>query len=145
MTRSVEHDTFVIERRYPAAVSRVFAAWADPAAKATWFGGPGQAHTMDFRVGGREHNSGGPEGGPTYSYDSVYQDIVENERIVHTYDMHLDDQRISVSLAIVEFHADGDGTRLVYTEHGAYLDGLDKPADRAHGTGALLDALGATF
>ena len=35
--RSTEHSTFVVERTYPASPARVFAAWADPAAKARWF------------------------------------------------------------------------------------------------------------
>ena len=38
--RSVTHATFVIERRYPADRARVFKAWADPKAKALWFGAP---------------------------------------------------------------------------------------------------------
>jgi uncharacterized protein YndB with AHSA1/START domain len=72
--RSVTHDTFVIERTYDASPARVFAAWADPAVKARWFadaGGSANAEfEFDFRVGGREVNRGGPEGGPVYSYDA---------------------------------------------------------------------------
>jgi hypothetical protein len=34
-----------------------------------------------------------------------------------------------------------DGTRLVYTEQGAFLDGHDDPREREQGTGGLLDAL----
>ena len=37
--RSVTHSTFVLERVYEAPPARVFAAWADPAIKALWFGG----------------------------------------------------------------------------------------------------------
>jgi uncharacterized protein YndB with AHSA1/START domain len=93
--RSVTHGTFVIERSYDASPQRVFAAWSDPKAKAQWFVGPAdwQAsdHEMDFRVGGLEHVSGGsPDGGPTFSYDARYQDIVADERIVSTYEMHMD-------------------------------------------------------
>jgi len=43
----------------------------------------------------------------------------------------------------VEFQPQGAGTRLVYTEQGAFLDGYDTSAEREHGTGELLDALGA--
>ena len=39
------------------------------------------------------------------AYDARYQDIVPNERIIYSYDMHLDDKRISVSLATVELEA----------------------------------------
>jgi uncharacterized protein YndB with AHSA1/START domain len=127
--RSTEHATFTIERTYDAAPERVFAAWADPAAKARWFGGPGDGDTeyeLDFRVGGRELNRGGPPGGPVY-----------------TYEMYMGDARISVSVTSVELAAEGAGTRLTFTEHGVFLDGLDSPALREEGTGHLLDALGA--
>ena len=144
--RSVTHATFVIERTYDASPARVFAAWATPEAKALWFAGPDEwvksSHELDFRVGGCECVSGGPPGGPVHSFDARYQDIVPNERIISSYDMHLDDKRISVSLATVEFKPVGAGTRLIYTEQGAFLDGYDDPAGREHGTGALLDKLG---
>ena len=42
MTRSALHDTFRIERHFDAAPPKVFAAFADPAAKARWFGGPAE-------------------------------------------------------------------------------------------------------
>lgn len=66
-----------------------------------------------------------------------------NERIVSTYDMHLDEARISVSLATVEFKPAGPGTLLVYTEQGVFLDGYDNVADRERGTRDLLDNLDA--
>src|ERR671911_1699181 len=144
--RSVTHATFVIERTYDAAPARVFAAWADPAVKARWFAGPDEwesgKYELDFRVGGRERASGGPPGGPVHTYEARYHDIVPDQRIVLTYDMHLDDARISVSLATVEFRPEGTGTRLVFTEQGAFLDGYDEPSERERGTRDLLDGLG---
>ena len=144
--RSVAHATFVIERTYDAAPARVFNAWADPVAKARWFG-PGEltkgGHELDFRVGGREIYRGGPPGGAVYTFDACYQDIVPDERIVYTYDMHLDETRISVSLATVELKPAGAGTRLIFTEQGVFLDGHDTPAEREHGTRSLLEKLDA--
>ena len=147
--RSVTHATFVIERTYDASPARVFAAWADPAVKARWFAeseewGPDE-FGLDFRVGGREFSRGGPHGGPVHAYEARYQDIVPDQRIVYTYDMHLDQTLISVTLATVEFTPAGTGTRLIMTEQGAYLDGHDPPAQREQGWGALLDALGAVL
>jgi uncharacterized protein YndB with AHSA1/START domain len=141
--RSVEHATFAVERSYPVAPARVFAAWADPEAKRRWFGNPDQGveeFELDFRVGGREFNRGVVEGSD-YTYEARYQDIVPDERIVYAYDMHTGDQRISVSLGTVELTPDGNGTRLTYTEQGVFLDGLDTAAQRESGTGALFDAL----
>ena len=144
--RTVTHSTFSVERVYDAKPARVFAAWADPDIKRRWFKGPEDwtsgDYELDFRVGGYERESGGPPGGPVHYYEARYWDIVPNQRIVSTYDMHLDETRISVSLATVELKAAGSSTKLTYTEQGAYLDGFDDVSSRQNGTGGLLDALG---
>ena len=75
----------------------------------------------------------------------VYQDIVEGQRIVYSYDMTINGHRISVSLATVEIAARDAGTHLTVTEHGAYLDGLDNSAQRRDGTEQLMDALGTSL
>jgi uncharacterized protein YndB with AHSA1/START domain len=149
--RSVIHDTFSIERTYPAAPSRVFAAFASAEAKDAWgdTGGldpaEGEAGTQefDFRAGGRER-FGHKWQGTTYRYDALYYDIVPDQRIVYSYEMYADDARISVSLATIEFAKSGDGTALTWTEQGAYLDGIDGPqaaAAREGGTTEMLDSL----
>lgn len=146
--RSTTHSTFVIERTYEAAPARVFEAWSDPAAKARWFGPPQKpegAYSLDFQIGGREHLRIEQAAGPTYAFDAVYQDIVPGQRIVYTYDMHRDAERISVSVATVVLEELGAGTRLTLTEQGVFLDGLDTPAEREHGTNALMDALGTAL
>lgn len=145
--RSVTHATFVIERTYAATPARVFAAFASHAAKASWFQGPAEwgpsDHELDFKVGGRERVRGGPKGGPVHSFDARFQDIVPNQRIISSYDMHLDDKRISVSLATVEFKPARAGTRLIFTEQAAFLDGYNDLAGREEGTRAGLDNLDA--
>jgi uncharacterized protein YndB with AHSA1/START domain len=144
--RSVVHATFCIERTFPASRAQVFKALTDPAAKAKWFtGGNGYtllARKMDVRPGGREHVQGRWETGVVSTFDAVYQDVVADERIVYAYEMHLDDRKISVSLATLELKAAGTGTRLVMTEQGAFLDGHDDAGSREHGSNFLLDALG---
>jgi len=144
--RSATHATFVLERDYDASPARVFAAWADESAKRRWFGPPdgGEEHALDFRVGGREHLEVNA-GGHVYLYDALYEDIVADERIVYTYNMHRDGARMSVSVSTVEFAAAGAGTHMRYTEQGAYLDGVDTPQEREHGTGEMLDKLGQTL
>jgi uncharacterized protein YndB with AHSA1/START domain len=147
--RSTKHATFTIERRFAVPPARVFAAYADVKSKARWFGGPDEWEKsnlkLDFRVGGRETMSGGPPGGPVHFYNALYQDIVPNERIVMTYEMHLGETRISVSLGTTEFKPDGKGTRLVYTEQSVFLDGHDDAGGREHGTRALFDNLEAAL
>lgn len=145
--RSTQHETFVIERTYNYPPERVYAAWADQGSKARWFVGPDNwqksNHQLDFRVGGKESVSGGAPGGPVHYYNATYQDIVPNERIVSTYDMLMDDKRISVSVATVEFRPAGNGTTLVLTEQGVFLDGYDNAGQREHGTRELLNNLDA--
>jgi uncharacterized protein YndB with AHSA1/START domain len=144
--RSVSHASFTLERTYPASPERVFAAWATREAKSQWFGadeGDVKEHILDFSVGGREHVSGAILGGPSFTLDALYHDIVENERVVWSYDIHLDGRRISVSLATVEISPAPGGARLTLTEQGAFLDGLDTNAQREAGTVEMLDKLGA--
>lgn len=144
-TREVVWGDFVVERTYPAAPSRVFKAFSDLESKRQWFGDPNaKDYTMDFRVGGVERNVGEHEG-TVYSYISTFMDIVTDERIITSYEMYMNDDRISVSVAAMEFFADGEGTRFVISERGVYLDGLDNNAQRHEGTGQLMDALGAAL
>jgi len=141
--RSIEHAGFTIQRRYGAAPERVFAAWADPAAKARWFAGPEEwgvrPHELDFREGGSEVSSGGPKEGPVHGYRAIYWRSFQTSG--YTYELLIDEVRISVSLVTVELERDGEGTRLTLTEHGAFFDGLEDPDLRRDGTGSLLDAL----
>ncbi len=146
--RATSHATFVIERKYPTTPSKVFGAWAEPKSKARWFSGPPENPTrdyaLDFRVGGREHVTTGPQAAP-HVYAAEYRDIVLNERIIYAYDMFIGQKRISVSLATVEFFADGKGTRMVFTEQAVFLDGYDDAGSREHGTNWLLDKLGKSL
>jgi uncharacterized protein YndB with AHSA1/START domain len=147
--RSVTHATFSIERTYDAAPARVFAAFAKKESKAKWFKGPPEwtlaRWDMDFRVGGREIESGGPKNGPAHTFEATYLDIVEDARIIYAYDMYLGDTKLSVSLTTIQLEPAGKGTRLLFTEHGAFLDGHEDPALREEGTRGLLEALGQSL
>ncbi|HEX5201169.1 SRPBCC family protein [Paractinoplanes rhizophilus] len=145
--RSAMHDTFRIERHFDAAPARVFRAFADPEAKAKWFGGPlpMKRELFDFREGGREATEATLDNGTTFGYTATYTDIVPDERIVYTYEMSMNGQRISVSVATIELRATATGTDFAITEQGVYLDGLDNSAQRKQGTEELMDALAKTL
>jgi uncharacterized protein YndB with AHSA1/START domain len=142
---SVIHDQFTIQRRYRCTTPQTFSAFSDPELKRQWFANPGNwpdaEWELDFRVGGSEFHSGGAPGGRHNTFKSRYHDIVENERIVFAYDLLHDHRLVSVSLTTIEFLPEGEGTRLVFTEQGAFFDDRDAPAARENGTGKMLDAL----
>jgi uncharacterized protein YndB with AHSA1/START domain len=143
--RSTVHDTFVIHRNFNFKRELVFAAWASAEAKSHWFAGSSgwtaQVRELDFRVGGREQVVGRKPDGSFSKFDARYHEIVPNERIVYVYDMHANDVRTSVSLATIEFKARNEGTQLVITEQGVFLDGIDDARGREHGTNILVDQL----
>lgn len=142
---SVVHSTFVIERLYKAAPARVFQAFADPAIKRRWFAeGEGwevEQWDVDFRVEGHEKSRFRFQGGPLIRNDTTYQDIVADRRIITAYTMTIGDKRISSSLATTELLPSGSGTRVVYTEQGAFLDGADTATSREEGCRALFEQL----
>lgn len=142
---SILQACFTLTRDIAAPVERTFAAFADPAQKRAWFtDGPDWETTdaaFDFRVGGIEVAEGKFHGGPLSRWVATFTDIVENDRIVLTYDMWLDDKHISTSVATYEFEAIDGGTRYTHTEHGVHLDGIDTPAEREEGTREIIETL----
>jgi uncharacterized protein YndB with AHSA1/START domain len=144
--RSIEHATFTLERVYPHPKERVFAAFTTREAKAKWFGDPvpETQWDLDFREGGREYNSG-PFRGQVHTFDAVYLDIVENERLAYSYNMYVDDVKLSSSFAVIELTAVDGGTKITFTETGAFFDGHEDPSLRENGSGWILDALGASL
>ncbi len=147
--RSVTHATFAIERSYPATPQRVFAALSDPVKKRRWFreddGSEAFEFEMDFRVGGRERSTfriqGGPVDGVLCTNETTYQDIVPDSRIVLAYTMALGERRFSASLATFELLPEQAGTKLIFTEQGAFFEGSDSPEMRKDGWQGLLDRL----
>lgn len=143
--RSLVHDTFTLQREYPVPPATVFRAFADFDVKQRWFGGDDGwtpiSRGMDFRVGGAEHDEARWQTGTVSRFDAVYHEIVEDARIVYTYDMRVDGVHLSVSLASIELTPTDGGTLLTLTEQGVYFDGHEDPALRAAGTRDLLESL----
>jgi len=143
---SIRQHDFTIERRFRQSPAQTFQAFADPQLKARWFGGPDSwtenEREIDFRIGGSELSAARDESGHHHLFRSRYHDIIDGQRIVYAYDLLLDHRLVSVSLATIEFRpGDEGGTHLLFTEHGAFFDELEDPAQREHGTGILLDTL----
>ena len=148
--RSVAHGMFTIERTYPGATpQRVFDAFASVEGKNGWFTAPNDLWTiaereMDFRPGGRERLVGKWASGMVTAFDATYLDIVPGERIIYAYEMHIDERKISESLATFEFKAaPGGGTAFRMTEQGAFFDGYDDNGSRERGSRDIVDKLSA--
>jgi len=137
------HSTFVIERTLTVPPAQVFKAFADIKAKEQWFSAPPdqcktEKREMDFCVGGTETLVGRWNSGTVSDFRARYHDIVPNERIVYVYDMRIDGKMISTSLATVEFHAAGKGTKMIFTEQDTFLD-FDDAGGREKGSIGLID------
>lgn len=145
---NVTTATFTIERVLNASPARVFRAYRSLEAKSAWFRAPAEIETLDrdfdFRVGGKERFHARWPSGVVTDFQATYRDIVEDERIILVYDMFHNGEKLSVSLLTLEFRAEGDGTRLIHTEQGAYLTGgAEAAASREHGTAWHIDNLAA--
>jgi uncharacterized protein YndB with AHSA1/START domain len=144
-----QHD-FTIELRFRQSPEQTFQVFADPDLRQRWFRVPDSwtdtEWSLDFRVGGGEVNAGRDDRGTHHLFRSRFHDIVDGERIVFAYDMLLDGRLTSVSLTTIELRPDdGVRTHLIFTEHDAFLAGLEDPCEREHGTGLLLNGLDAVL
>jgi uncharacterized protein YndB with AHSA1/START domain len=148
---TVIHDTFVLERTYPAAVERVFAFFSEPAKKRQWYANSEasavESFEMDFREGGAERSSyrmseRTPFPGAALANDGIYQDIVPGQRIVLATSMTLAGRRISCSLITIELQPSDGGTKMTLTHQAAFFEGSGGPEMRKGGWETLLDRLG---
>lgn len=97
-SQAVAHGTLNLERTYEAAPEEVWKAPTDPTAKGKWFEAPSESveiidRALDVRPGGSERLEGRWGGRVVSIYKSTYYDVIENERLVYCYEMHLNDGR----------------------------------------------------
>jgi uncharacterized protein YndB with AHSA1/START domain len=151
MTSSpVVHDTFVLDRTYPASAERVFAYLSDPAKKRRWYADGGHQvdlFELDFQEGGAERTSyrlgdTTPFPGLVMANEGRFEDIVPNVRIVISTSMMFGGRRISTSLITFDLSGDGEETKVVLTHQACFYEGADGPLMRKGGWVALLDRLG---
>jgi len=149
--RSVTHGTFTVQRTYPVSVHDLFEVWARRDAKDAWFASMQDflevkvSYSLDFRVGGEELLEGRLASGRHFRYAGTHEDIVPDVRIIQSYDVLIDDKRISVSLMTAEFLPAEGGATLVITEQGTFLDGLDDNDERRLGSLSNLDSIERYF
>ena len=140
---SVVHSTFSIDRTYPAPPARGFAAFADQATKDA--GSPrvkvGKWRSSFWTFASADVNLRTSVSKKVRKSATTFQDIVPDQRIIFAYTMTVGDQRISASLSTVELIPAGKGTKLVFTEQAAFLEGVDRADRREAGWGELFESL----
>lgn len=137
------HGTATITRDLAHPPERVFAAFAEPEIRDSWFRMPGQTgRELDFRPGGGESASAVTAiAGTTehLEWRSHIFDVVEDRRIVFAYEIVVNEVRRYVSLVTVELAPEAEGARIEYTEQFTVLvfTDTDGTQDAAHLKGSL--------
>lgn len=146
--RRLARSGFTLTRDYPVPVGKVWAAFAQEEQKIHWFGSGDTYESgewrFDFRVGGHDVAEGAFHDGPVSRYEATYTDIIKHVRIVTTYDMWLDGDHMSTSVASFEFDEVDGGTRFTHVEHGVFFDRFHADGTgHEQGSRGLLDDLAA--
>lgn len=109
----LHHQTLVLERHFAATPAEVFAAFADPVARAAWSAPTEDAvveiDSCEFRDGGRETARCGPKGNLGYNLAIVYHEVVPDTRIVFSEELSEGDFRLTVALVSFEMAPAADG------------------------------------
>lgn len=146
MTRqSLRRATFVFERVCAAPAERVFAAFADPAERASG-GTPSQTAVfvydqVDFREGSVDAFRCGDKSTPQYRGMTRYYDIVPNQRIISSEVVETQGTKLLVTMSTTTFAADGAGTKVTVTAPLASMAGAEMLNGAKSGHGASLDNL----
>lgn len=142
---TLERSHFTLERTFDASPERVFRAFATREGLAAWWS-PGasvktEIEAFDFREGGITKSIFAAPG-RVFRNHLRYENIVPNRRIVAAMTMwHIDGATSSVLVISVDFVPEGEGCRLVFGEHGAFLDGLESSKGHNAGFNYMLDTL----
>lgn len=129
---TTEHATFTLDRTFAHSASRVFTLFSTPEKKRRWLledsGTTIGRFDMEFRVGGHEVGEytiqkGTPVDGMPFVNDSIFLDIVPDQRVVLGQTMSIGGRRISIALVTFELTTVESGTRLTLTHQGVFFDG----------------------
>jgi uncharacterized protein YndB with AHSA1/START domain len=139
------HATLVFEHEIPAPVGEVFAAFADPSARAEW-GAPSDTAVViydqaDFCEGGQDCFRCGATSDPNIYGTTRYLEIVPNRRVVSSETIVVNGKRLCASLNTLELTPDGERTKLKSTTQLASFIGEDMIKGHQTGTSASLDNL----
>lgn len=145
--KPIHHASFSVERAYKSPRARVYKGFTDKASRRRWLieSDGWTVHHLnapdEVRPGAVESSSFSPPGADVVlTNDTTFLDVQQDERLIFAYAMTLQGEPLSSSLTTVEFLGDGEGSRIVLTEQGAYY-GDEDVAGRKQGMSLLLEAL----
>lgn len=146
MHAKTERLALRIERVIHASRERVFAAWTTPELLQQWSAPEGLTVPeggMDFRVGGAWHVIMEEKDGTRHHAFGTYREITPPERLVYTHAWKTPERITPETLLTVEFHEEGDSTRIVMTQVGFESESMKE----AHigGWSSALDQLEGVF
>jgi uncharacterized protein YndB with AHSA1/START domain len=145
MMSNLTHDTINIRRTISASIEQVFAAWADPHARAQW-GAPSDDEVIqfvenDFRVGGKDVSLCGPKNDLRYRVESLYHDITKPIRLLFTELVTIEDTLLCVSLITVSLVECENSTTMDLTIQITSLTGEEMITGNRGGWAAALTNL----
>lgn len=146
MSQPKQHATIAFERFFPETPARVFAVFADSAARAEWSAPPGDAvvyEEADFRVGGRDVFRCGPKGDLGFRAETRYLLIDPERCVISSETLETEGRNLAVSLSTMELEpaAGGANLRLTIQITSSVGDGLFKGFESGNRT--ALDGLAA--
>lgn len=131
--------TLEVRRAYPASRERVFRAWTDRQALATWFAPTAEytvvVHDLDVRVGGSFRIEMRHSGGASHVAYGTYREIEPNSRLTFTWRWE-EKPAMPETLVTVELIAQGASTELVLT-HSLFVDARERDEHRQGWAGCL--------
>jgi uncharacterized protein YndB with AHSA1/START domain len=139
------HVTLVFEREIPAPAEAVFAAIADPVARANW-GTPSDTAVVifdeaDFSDGGQDRFRCGSKENPNIHGVTRYLEITPHRRVVSSETVTVDGKRLCASLSTLELTPQGRNTALKHTTQLDSFFGQNMVDGHTTGTNASLDNL----
>ena len=140
--RSMTHGTVEATRLIGAPRATVDETWTALERRRKWFAGPawtGIGRSMDLQVGGREVARGRFVSGIETIVTARFHLTEPRVRLIYAFDMHVDGEHFSVSLAGVELGDTPGGTELRTTGDAFFLPGGYDVDERQEGTNFLMD------
>lgn len=118
MNEVFHHATITLEHSYSASVSRVFAEFADPQARAKWSAPSSDSLVYDhadFREDGHDVFRCGPSDNLKFRGVTTYHVIIPNRCVISTETLSEGATRLAVALNTLDFEPTSEGSRLKIT------------------------------